>query len=57
MYEWWHLHRTLTVYWSPASVQFVRAWGPDIDEEMETGEFAQAADFAGAWGWLTSEPT
>lgn len=35
--EWWNREKKLTVYVSEAQSDFVKVWGPDIDEEMEDG--------------------
>lgn len=55
--EWWAGAgagtRTLTVFVRPGGrVDYLKAWGPDIESEMEDGELSRLSDFAVLSRWL-----
>lgn len=52
VFEWWNGPRKLTVYVSGDSVEYVKAWGPNITEEMSDGEIRSASDRRALWSWL-----
>lgn len=35
--EWWNNEKKLTIYVNEKLSEYVKVWGPDIDEEMEDG--------------------
>lgn len=50
VYEWWSHKKKLVLYLSDdGSKQYVKVWGPDMDLEMEEGDFES---FYGLWDWL-----
>lgn len=54
--EWWKDTRSLTVYIrSEDRVDYLKAWGTDIEAEMEDGELNRLADFAALSRWLCAE--
>ena len=54
--EWWQGVRTLTLFVrSEDQVDYLKAWGSDIEKEMEDGEIRRFADFATLSRWLYQE--
>ena len=49
--EWWRDDRKLTIYVQPDSVEYIKSWGPDIENQMESGLLGETA-FAKLWEWL-----
>lgn len=51
--EWWHEERTLTLFVrSEKQVDYLKAWGSDIEKDMEDGEVSRLADFIALSHWL-----
>ncbi len=51
--EWWQGPRTLTIYIRPEDeVNYLKAWGSDIEDEIEDGEISRLADFVALSRWL-----
>ncbi len=51
--EWWHDNRSLTVFVrSAGQVDYLRAWGRDIEAEMEDGKLERLDDFVEQCRWL-----
>ena len=38
VFEWWHGKKKITVYLMPGSVEYVRVWGPDVNDDMDEGD-------------------
>ena len=54
--EWWQGERTLTVFIrSEDQVDYLKAWGRDIETEMEDGVLNRLADFVALSRWLYEE--
>jgi len=54
--EWWHGQRTLTIFVrSEHQVEYLKAWGPDIQHEMEDGELSRITDYLILSRWLYRE--
>lgn len=51
IFEWWSQGKKLTLYIGPAKVEFLQIWGPDIHDEMASGEL-DTQMFADLWAWL-----
>lgn len=49
--EWWNADRKLTVYVQSDAVEYVKSWGPDIEDQMEHGPLG-ATTFVKLWEWL-----
>jgi hypothetical protein len=49
--EWWNGDRKLTIYVLPDSNEYIRSWGPNIEDQMEQGPVGEAA-FVNLWNWL-----
>jgi hypothetical protein len=49
VFEWWKDERKLTVYASPDTAEYVKAWGPDIDSQMNDGVVSSEADRRAIW--------
>lgn len=50
--EWWGGRSKLTIYVGPESIQYIRVWGPNIENEMDDGELGGQTRFASLWQWL-----
>lgn len=51
--EWWQGDRSLTVFVRAEDrVDYLKAWGKDIETEMEDGEVSRLSDFAALSRWL-----
>ena len=51
--EWWQGDRTLTLFVrSEDQVDYLKAWGSNIESEMEDGEVSRLADFVTLSRWL-----
>ena len=51
--EWWKGERTLTLFVrSEETVEYLKAWGKDIESEMEDGEVSRLSDFVSLSHWL-----
>lgn len=54
--EWWRDDRTLTLFVrSEDQVDYLKAWGANIETEMEDGEVSRLADFIALSRWLHAE--
>jgi hypothetical protein len=56
VFEWLNDHKRLVVYVSPTSVEYLKAWGPDIWSDMEDGEIEAPGKRDELWRWLTGQP-
>lgn len=53
--EWWQDPRKLTVYVEPdGSMNYVKCWGANVHEEMESGSIEDAFTPTVLWFWLES---
>jgi hypothetical protein len=52
VFEWRHSNSLLTVYAGPQSVEFVQAWGADMNAEMLDGDADSPAERRRLWAWL-----
>jgi hypothetical protein len=50
--EWWHGDRKITVYFSDTSIDFIKVWGPDVDNEMAEGTIETSDQLEDLWKWL-----
>jgi len=54
--DWWKGTRSLTIFIrSEDRIEYLRAWGKDIETEMEDGELNRLADFVALSRWLCEE--
>ena len=51
-FEWWEDARKLTIYFGDHSIEVLRVWGPDMDQEMDHHQIVKTAQLAPAWAWL-----
>lgn len=52
VFEWLNDRNRLVVYVSPTTVEYVKAWGPDIWSDMEDGEIGTPQERKVLWRWL-----
>jgi hypothetical protein len=52
--EWWQgKERSLSLFvGADGSISYLRAWGPNMHQEMEDGELEADSQIAGLWHWL-----
>jgi hypothetical protein len=53
VFEWKHSTRLLTIYVTQHSVEYVQAWGTDINTEMLDGDADNTEERRRLWSWLT----
>lgn len=52
-FEWWRDEHLLQISMeSSGEVEYLRAWGPHIWQEMESGEQPSARELVELWNWL-----
>lgn len=54
VFEWWHKNKKLTVYILGNTVEYIKVWGIDIDNEMEDGSATSPVELMNLWKWLIS---
>jgi len=54
VFEWWHEKKKLTVYILGSTVEYIKVWGIDIDNEMEDGSATSPTELTDLWKWLVS---
>ncbi|MEM6838752.1 MAG: hypothetical protein AAF609_18095 [Cyanobacteria bacterium P01_C01_bin.120] len=54
VFEWWNGSKKITIYVEYESIQYIKVWGADIDNEMEDGEINSPAKMLDLWRWLFS---
>ncbi len=52
VFEWRHGVKTLTIYIGNQSIEYVKAWGADINTEMEDGLANSPIVCRALWKWL-----
>jgi hypothetical protein len=52
--EWWRKAKKLTIYFGDDGAEFIKVWGADIEQEMESGDLASEWDIVAVWRWLQS---
>ena len=51
--EWWHNGKSLTIFVNPSGqIEYLRAWGPHIWNEMEEGIGPNVQVLQSIWQWL-----
>jgi len=54
VFEWWRKEKSLAVYILGDVAQYLKAWGEDIDNEMEDGLAKSPEELMELWKWLIS---
>lgn len=54
--EWWHENKKITIYVGSHTIDFIKVWGADMDNEMEDGilSLADQKTIESLWDWLIS---
>jgi hypothetical protein len=50
--EWWHTQKKLTLYLNRNGAEFIKVWGPHIQNDMTDGELTPS-EFPAIWTWLS----
>jgi hypothetical protein len=53
--EWWNNNKNLAFYINQSSIDYIKVWGSDIDNEMEDGLINSVRDgsIAKLWQWIS----
>jgi len=53
--EWWNKNKNLAFYINQSSIDYIKVWGADIDNEMEDGLIKSVHDgsIAKLWQWIS----
>jgi hypothetical protein len=54
VFDWWNDIKSLTIYIGNQSVEYLKAWGADMNTEMENGSVNSPAICRALWKWLMS---
>lgn len=52
--EWWNNSKKLTIYVDEDSIDVLKVWGADIDNEMEDDSINLKQDLTSLWEWIVS---
>ena len=52
--EWWNQSKKITIYVSEESIDYIKVWGADMDNEMEDGSISLEDDLTDLWQWIAS---
>jgi hypothetical protein len=52
--EWWNQSKKITTYVSEESIDYIKVWGADMDNEMEDGSISLEEDLTHLWQWIAS---
>jgi hypothetical protein len=52
--EWWHKEKKLTIYICPNTIDFIKVWGADMDDEMDDGliDLSDNDAILSLWQWI-----
>jgi hypothetical protein len=53
--EWWNKNRKLTIYISENRIEYIKVWGPDIDNEMQDGLIISYETLRELWEWISAK--
>ena len=54
-FEWWRGDRKITLYFGDGpKPEFLKVWGPHIQDQMDSGELDSVDAFRTLWAWLHS---
>jgi hypothetical protein len=52
VFEWWHIEKKITIYFTEMAIEFIKVWGADMDNEMEEGVAETLEQTEALWKWL-----
>lgn len=52
--EWWRQTRKISLYFGTNQPEFVKVWGPHIQNDMDSGVLESSAAFRALWVWLNT---
>jgi hypothetical protein len=50
--EWWNNTKKITIYISDKTIDYIKVWGADMDNEMEDDSIDLHDDFTPLWSWI-----
>ncbi|MEH2596872.1 hypothetical protein V1278_003785 [Bradyrhizobium sp. AZCC 1577] len=54
VFEWWHGNKKITLYFGDGEPEYIKVWGTDIDNEMDSGALTDGWNLTSLWLWLYS---
>lgn len=54
VFEWWHGNKKITLYFGDGEPEYIKVWGTDIDDEMDSGPVVEGWNLTSLWLWLYS---
>lgn len=54
VFEWWRSTKKITLYFGSTDAEYIKVWGMDIENEMESGELVDGWPVTALWLWLNS---
>jgi len=52
VFEWWNDPKKISIYVEHESIQYIKVWGADMDNQMEDGEIRNVSQMLSLWQWL-----
>ncbi|MCK1629675.1 hypothetical protein [Bradyrhizobium sp. 162] len=52
VFEWWNDHKKITLYFGDDEPEYIKVWGTDIDNEMDSGPLPGGWNLTALWLWL-----
>lgn len=53
--EWWKDSKNLTLYIDGETVDYIKIWGADIDNQMQNGVVKSSSELNPLWKWLCAD--
>lgn len=54
VFEWWQGNKKITLYFGDGEPEYIKVWGTDIDDEMDSGPLTDGWNLTSLWLWLYS---
>lgn len=54
VFEWWQGNKKITLYFGEGEPEYIKVWGTDIDDEMDSGPLTDGWNLTSLWLWLYS---
>lgn len=54
VFEWWQDAKKITLYFGALEAEYIKVWGTDIENEMESGTLVDGWTVTSLWLWLNS---
>jgi hypothetical protein len=54
VFEWWQKNKKITFYFGDGEPEYIKVWGTNIDNEMDSGPLTDGWNLTSLWLWLYS---